>query len=100
MDGNSMTDEHVPAIEIVKAMIEQINSGIEIESVKYDFDRMEHKFLLSKDNSKCDIILSRDLLDDLNDYTGSRESKYWKTLAGSLKLRLSIPMQISGLIPF
>jgi len=90
----------VPGIEIVKAVIEKIDSGIEIKSVKYDFDKVEHKFLLSKDNKTCEVTLSRDFLDDLNDYTGSRESKYWIGLEGALKRRLSIPMQIDGLIPF
>ncbi len=95
-----MTDEHVPEIEIVKAMIDKIDSGIEIKSVKYDFDKMEHYFLLSKDNKTCEVSLPRDFLDDLHDYTGSRESKSWIGLEGALKRRLSIPLQIAGLIPF
>lgn len=90
----------VPGIEIVKAMVEKIDSGIELKGVKYDFDKMEHKFLLSKGNKTCAVVLSRDFLDDLNDYTGSRESKYWIGLEDSLRKRLAIPMQIAGLIPF
>ncbi|MBI5212370.1 MAG: hypothetical protein HY957_03230 [Nitrospirae bacterium] len=35
-----MTDKHIPAIEIVKAMIENIDSAIKIERVKYDSDTM------------------------------------------------------------
>lgn len=97
---NSMTDEHVPGIEIVKTMIEQIDGGITIESVKYDFDKMKYNFLLSKDGKTCKIFFQRDFLDDLHDYTGSRESKYWIGLESALKRRLSIPLQIAGLIPF
>jgi hypothetical protein len=44
-----MTDEHVPAIEIVKEMIEKIDRTVKIERVKYDSNKMEHKFHLSKD---------------------------------------------------
>lgn len=95
-----MSDDLIPAIEIVKAMVEKIDSGIEIKSVKYDSDRMERKFLFSKNNKTCEVVLPRDFIDDLNDYTGSRESKYWIGLEGALKKRLSIPMQIAGLIPF
>lgn len=95
-----MTDEHIPGIEIVKAMIEKIDCAVKIERVKYDFDKMEYKFFLSK-NSKIFIIdIPEDFLYDLNDYTGSKESKYWRGLEGALKRRLSIPMQIAGLIPF
>jgi len=95
-----MADENVPAIEIIKAMIEKIDRSVKIERVKYDFDKMGHKFLLSKDGKTCEVSFPRDFLDDLNDYTGSRESKYWIGLEGSLERRLSIPMQIAGLIPF
>lgn len=95
-----MTEEQVPGIEIVKAMLAKIDSGVTIKSVKYDFDRMEHNFLLSKNDKTCEVVLSREFLDDLNDYTGSKESKYWMGLEGSLKIRLSIPMQVAGLIPF
>jgi hypothetical protein len=96
----NMTDEHVPAIEIIKSMVEKIDIDIKIERVKYDFDKMEHKFLLSRGSRTCEVSLSRDFLDDLNDYTGSKESKYWIALEGTLKRRLSIPLQIAGLIPF
>mgnify|MGYP001563733198 CR=1 FL=1 len=95
-----MNNENVPAIKIIKAMIEKIDRAVKIERVKYDFDKMEHKFLLSKDIKTCEVTFSRTFLDDLNDYTGSRESKYWIGLEGTLKRRLSIPMQTSGLIPF
>lgn len=95
-----MTDELIPAIEIVKAMIEKIDTGIEIKSVRYDFDKMEHDFIFSRGTKTCEVALPRDFLDDLNDYNGSRESKYWIEMEGALKKRLSIPMQIAGLIPF
>ena len=95
-----MDTENVPAIEIIKATIAKIDSRIEIKSVKYDFDKMEHKVLLSKDSEQCEVTLSRDFLDDMKDYTGSRASKYWIGLEGALKKQLSIPMQIAGLIPF
>jgi hypothetical protein len=95
-----MTDEKVPAIEIIKGTLNEINCTINIERVTYDSDRMEHKFFLSKDSKKCAVVLSRGFLDDLNDYTGSKESKYWIGLERYLKRRLSIPMQIAGLIPF
>ncbi len=95
-----MTDENVPAIEVIKATIAQIDHAIKIERVKYDFDKIEHKFFLSKDGKTCEISLSRDFLDDLNDYTGSRKSKYWIAMACTLKKRLSIPLQMAGIIPF
>src|SRR3972149_2916059 len=95
-----MTDEHIPAIEIIKTMIEKIDRAVKIERVTYDFDKMEHNFLLSKDSKTCEVSLPRGFLDDLNDYTGSKESKYWIALEGTLKRRLSISIQIAGLIPF
>ena len=85
-----MADERVPAIEIVQAMIEKIDRAVRIERVKYDFDKMEYKILLSKDSQTCEVTLPRDFLDDLNDYTGSKESTYWIALEGTLKKRLSI----------
>lgn len=95
-----MTEVNVPAIEIIKDTIEKIDHHIKIEQVQYIFDTMEYALLLSRDNKNCKVSLSRNLLDDLNDYTGSRQSKYWMGLENNLKNRLSIAMQISSLIPF
>lgn len=95
-----MTKEHIPGFEIIKTTIEGIERSVRIESVKYDSDKMVHKFLLTRDAKTCEISLPRSFLDDLNDYTGSRKSKYWLALEGNLKKRLSIAMQLAGLIPF
>lgn len=95
-----MTDDHVPEIEIIKATIEKIDHAVKIDRVKYDSVKMEHTFFLSNNNKTCAVFLSRDFLDDLNDYTGSRESKYWISLEGTLKRRLSVAMQIASMIPF
>lgn len=72
-----MTEEKIPALKIIKAMIEKIDHVVKIERIKYDFDKMEHKFSLSINGKTCEVTLPRDFLDDLNDYTGSKESKYW-----------------------
>lgn len=95
-----MTNEHIRAIEIIRATIGKINPVVKIDQIKYDFDKMEHYFLLSKDGKTCKVSLPRAFLDDLNDYTGSRESKYWLSLEGTLKRRLLVAMQIASLIPF
>jgi|GEM_PF-1980811 hypothetical protein len=95
-----MTDDSIPAIEIIKDTIEKIDRHVKIEQVQYISDTMEYTVLLSKGNKNCKVSLSRNLLDDLNDYTGSRQSKYWMGLENNLKKRLSVAMQISSLIPF
>jgi hypothetical protein len=95
-----MSQEKIPGYEIVEATVKSIDSSIKIEQVNYNFDEMTYKFYLFKNDKSCEVQLSHEFLDDLNDYTGSRESKYWVALEYTLKKRLSISMQIAGLIPF
>lgn len=92
--------EEVPGFAIVKTTTEGIARSVRIESVKYDFDKMVYNFLLSSNGKTCEVLFSRRLLEDLNDYTGSKKSKYWQALESNLKKRLSIEMQKFGLVPF
>jgi TIR domain len=95
-----MHQDRVPGYEVVEAVIQSFDEHIQIEQVVYDFESMTYKICLSNDSKTCEVFLQRDSLDDLNDYTGSKESKYWIGLESALKIQLSIPMQIAGLIPF
>lgn len=95
-----MNPSEVPGYKIVEDKIREINNKIVIEDISYDFDRILYKFKLSNNNKTCSVLFNKAFLDDLNDYTGSKQSKCWLALKSNLKKRLSITMQISGVIPF
>jgi len=95
-----MDNEQAPGYHIVEDKIEEIDKEISIERVPYDSSRMAYKFHLSKGNRKCGVIFSREFLEDLNDFTGSKTSEYWKRMESSLTSTLLTPIEKHGLIPF
>ncbi len=96
-----MNLSEVPGHKIVEDKIREINDKIVIEQeVPYDFDRMLYKFKLLNNDRKCSVILNDAFLDDLNDYTGSKTSEYWKNMESTLVSTLLTPIEKHGLIPF
>lgn len=95
-----MDYKDIQGYEKVRNKIEEIDRTINIDQVLYDFDTMKYKFFLSRNDKECIVLFPRAFLNDLNDHTGSRDSKYWLALESNLKKRLSIDMQISNLIPY
>lgn len=95
-----MKKDEVPGYNIVEDKIREIDKEISIERVAYDSSRMAYKFHLIKDGRKCGVVFSDDFLDDLNDFTGSKTSEYWKEMESSLTSALLAPIEKQGLIPF
>jgi hypothetical protein len=94
-----MIPEEVPAYQIVKAKLEEIDTSIKVERVTYDPARtMAYKFHLMKKDIKCEVLFERAFLDDLKDYKGPRTSEYWSTMRRRLTNNLVIPLQLCGLI--
>src|SRR3989304_9305089 len=95
-----MNQKKIPGHEIVKNKVEKVDSRIEIEAVKEDFDTETYLFHLGKDGKKCEVALSRDLLDDLRDCNAPKGSHYWQSLERELTYKIITSMQFSGFIPF
>lgn len=95
-----MSEEKVPGYEVVNDKLKEINSDISIERVAYDSSRMAYKFHLVRVERKCGVVFSREFLDDLNDFTGSKKSEYWQKMESSLTVALLAPIEKHGLIPF
>jgi len=95
-----MKEHQVPGYKIVEDKIREIDKEISIERVADDSSRMAHKFHLIKDGRKCGVVFSDEFLDDLNDFTGSKTSEYWKKMESSLTSALLAPIEKQGLIPF
>jgi len=95
-----MKEKKVPGYRIVEDKIREIDKEISIERAPYDSSRMAYKFHLIKEGRKCGVVFSDDFLDDLDDFTGSKTSKYWKKMESSLTSALLAPIEKQGLIPF
>jgi len=95
-----MKEHQVPGYKIVEDKIREIDKEISIERVAYDSSRMAYEFHLIKDGRKCGVVFSDEFLDDLNDFTGSKTSEYWKKMESSLTSALLAPIEKQGLIPF
>ncbi len=75
----------VPGHKTVIENIKAIDGNISVASgVQYTSDTMTYKFIVSKSNIECEILLDRKLLDDLNDYTGQKNSRYWLILSSCI----------------
>lgn len=95
-----MNRTKISGYKIVEDKIKEINKEIVIEDVFYDPSRMVYKFELSNKNRKCQVELSKEFLDDLNDYSGPRTSSYWKNMVSKLSSKLIEPVERMGLIPY
>lgn len=96
-----MDTREVPAYKIVEGKIKEINPVITIEQVVYVFDRMMYIFkLVNVSARKCDVLISREFLDDLNDFTGSKASGYWRNMISELTSKLLGPVEKNGLVPY
>lgn len=95
-----MDKEQTPGHHIVEDKIKEINKEISIERVAYDSSRMAYKFHLLNGDRKCGVIFSREFLEDLNDYTGSKKSDYWKNMESALITALIAQIEKHGLTPF
>jgi len=95
-----MKEHQVPGYKIVEDKIREIDKEISIERAPYDSSRMAYKFHLIKDGRKCGVVFNDEFLDDLNDFTGSKTSEYWKKMESSLTSALLAPIEKQGLIPF
>lgn len=95
-----MNEAQVPGYKIVEGKIKEISDAINIERVPYDSSRMAYKFHLIRDDRKCGVVFSRDFLEDLNDFTGSKKSEYWKKMESALISALLVPIEKHGLTPF
>lgn len=95
-----MDTKDVPGYKIIEDKIKEINKEISIAHVAYDSSRMAYKFHLVRNDRKCGVVFSREFLDDLNDYTGSKKSEYWKKMESALASALLAPIERQGLTPF
>lgn len=95
-----MKERQIPGYKIIEDKIRQIDKEISIERAPYDSSRMAYKFHLIKGNRKCGVVFSDNFLDDLDDFTGSKTSKYWKKMEPVLTSALLAPIEKQGLIPF
>jgi len=95
-----MKEREVPGYKIVEGKIREIDKEISIERAPYDSSRMAYKFHLIKNDRKCGVMFSDDFLDDLDDFTGNKTSKYWEKMESSLTSALLAPIEKHGLIPF
>lgn len=95
-----MNPIEIPGYKVVEERIKEISNEIVIEDVIYDARRMLYKFELKNNSRKCDVIFSKEFLDDLNDYTGSKTSNYWKNMISKLTSKLIESIERHGLIPY
>lgn len=96
-----MNTGEVPGYKIVEDKIKEIDENIVINNVDYDSRHMEYKFaLINHEGRYCGVIINEDFLDDLNDYTGSKTSSYWKNMISELTSKLIEPLERNGLIPY
>jgi len=95
-----MKEHQIPGYKIVEDKIREIDKEISIERVDPDSSRMSRKFHLIKEGRKYGVVFSDEFLDDLNDFSGSKTSGYWKRMESSLTSALLAPIEKQGLIPF
>ncbi|MCF7887771.1 MAG: DUF4062 domain-containing protein [Candidatus Omnitrophica bacterium] len=96
-----MNPHDVPGYEIVEEKIKEIDENIVINNVIYDSSKMRYIFRLINHNGRsCEVIFSREFLDDLNDYADSKTTSYWSNMEKSLLSALLGPMEKRGLVPF
>ena len=81
MDDPLVTEDKVPAYEIVEEKIKQIDSTIIIIRVSYNPGNFTYRFQLLKKGRICIVEIPRRLLDDLkNDGSTSSEQELTKIL--------------------
>ncbi len=93
-----MNKEKIPGYNIVLNKIIEIKGGLTVTSEGMK-GTGQYKFTVIDGHTRCEISLSHELLEDLNDFTGPKDSHYWAVLECQLEYVLRIPMQLSGIIP-
>jgi hypothetical protein len=90
------------SIKIIKDKIQSINTDILIEGEAPTTDRGLFIFRLLNihNDRRCIVKFNAEFLEDLNDYTGSRRSKYWNDMEITLTSVLIAPIEKYGLIPY
>jgi len=95
-----MSIAEIPAFNIIEDKIKEIAKEINIYHTVHIPNRMVYVFKLQNKSRRCDVLFSREFLEDLNDFTGSKTSGYWKNMISELTLKLVEPIERNGLIPY
>ena len=95
-----MSEPVIPAYEIVAEKIRQISPDVQVADVIPFNDRGVFTFQLRVADRQCEVEFSEEFLEDLRDFTGNKNSAYWKQMEQTLVSKLTGPMEHRGVIPF
>jgi hypothetical protein len=90
----------IPAFDIVKDKLDQINAKINIDDITYISDKGIYKYWLSNGQRKCGIEIEKDFCSDLADNPDSATSSYSRELESKLTQLLLTPIEKAGLIEY
>jgi len=91
----------IPAFEVVLKRLELLYPEVSISETARDFDTEAYCLrLIGPTNRTADLVLSRELLEDLRDNPPPKDSKYSTELLGRLDSLIQKSVETRGLISF
>src|ERR1700674_1720054 len=92
--------DEVPAISFIRSKLQQIDTGIEVDSAGHDFDAGTYTLMLKSGDREVTVTLSRELLDDLRDNPSGLTTKYSQALNERLTVALLEAVERNGLVSY
>lgn len=100
MSAKEIDTKDVPGIEVVWARLAAIDSGLGLDRVGYDSEKMAYILVLTGQGREGRATISRELLEDIRDNRTSPASRYTQELHAKLSDRLREVIESHGLISF
>ena len=92
--------DDVPAIELIRTKLQQIDAGITLDRAGHDFDSGVCTVMLKSGEREAAVTFSRGLLDDLRDNPSSPTTKYSRTLNERVTMALLETIERNGLVSY